>query len=172
MLYNGYTYRFVVEPIVTGVTDNEVYLETVTPVIKTGKAYLNNDLYVSGTPITEPGNYTLKVDGLNNYEKIYNFSINSSVTGILNNQVYDNDVQIEFEGEGYLNNTFIESPYTVTDDGEYLLKIRGEGNYLETYYFSVEKAEEETTVIDYVQKYDVVFLGVVVIVGGIILKKK
>ncbi len=170
--YAGYTYRFVVDPIITGVLDNEVYQDSVTPYVKTGKAFINNDLFVSGTEITEPGNYTLKVEGLNGYEKLINFSINSSVSGVLNDQTYEDFVQIEFEGEGYLNNTYIESPYTVTEDGEYLLKIKGEGNYLETYHFTVEKPEEESSIIDYVQKYDVVFLGVVVIIGGIILKKK
>ncbi|AIO18431.1 hypothetical protein KQ51_00551 [Candidatus Izimaplasma bacterium HR1] len=172
LLYNDFTYVFVVEPVITGVEDNQVYTESVTPVISNGKYYLNNDLYVSGTEITEPGNYSLTITGVNEYEKVINFSINSSVTGIINNQTYDDDVEIEFEGEGYLNNTYIQSPYTISDEGEYLLKIRGEGDYLETYYFSVDKPVDEPTVIDYVQKYDIVFLGVVVIVGGIILKKK
>ena len=170
--YSGYTYRFVVEPIITGVLDNEVYQEEVTPIVKKGKSFINNDLFVSGTTLTEPGNYILKIEGVNGYEKLINFSINSNVSGILNDQTYDDPVQIEFEGEGYLNNTYIESPYTVSEEGEYLLKIRGEGDYLETYYFTVEKPEDESSIIDYVQKYDVVFLGVVVIVGGIILKKK
>lgn len=170
--YNDYTYRFIVEPIVTGVIDNEVYLESVTPIVESGKAYLNNDLYISGTPIIAPGNYALKIVGVNGYEKEFNFTINPNVTGILNDKVYDDEVEIEFDGEGYLNNTYIESPFTVSEDGEYLLKIKGEGNYLETYYFTVESEEETASVIDYVQKYDVVVLGVVVIVGGIILKKK
>ena len=172
LLYNDFTYSFIVEPVITGVEDEEVYTQSVTPLIKSGKAYLNNDLYVSGTEISEPGNYVLRIQGMNGYEKNINFTINSAVTGIINNQIYDDSIELEFEGEGYLNNTYIQSPYTVTDDGEYLLKIRGEGNYLETYYFTVDKPDDKPTVIDYVQKYDVVFLGVVVVVGGIILKKK
>lgn len=170
--YNDFVYRFSVSSVVSGVTDNEVYLEGISPRIETGKAYLNNDLYVSETPITEPGNYVLKIIGVNGYEETYDFTINPNVTGVLNDKVYDDDVQIEFDGIGYLNNTYIESPYTVTEEGEYLLKIKGEGNYLETYHFTVDTPEEEPTLIDYVKKYDVVFLGVVVVVGGIILKKK
>ena len=110
--------------------------------------------------------------GVNGYQKEINFTINATVEGVLNNQVYDDQVVIQFEGEGYLNNTYVESPYTVAENGDYILKVRGEGNYLETYNFQVETEEKKSTVIDFIQKYDVIFLGVVMIGGGIILKKK
>lgn len=172
LLYNNYTYRFTVEPTITGIVDNEVYRSSVSAEITSGKAYLNNDLYVSGTPIVDPGNYELKITGINGYEKNISFTITSNVSGVLNDQVYDDEVNINFDGEGYLNNTYIESPFTVSEDGEYVLKIKGEGDYLEMYYFTISNQEEGPTFIDYVQKYDIVFLGVVVIIGGIILKKK
>ena len=56
--------------------------------------------------------------------------------------------------------------------GEYILKINGENNYLETYFFSIEKIEEETRFIDFVQRVDILVLVVVLVSGGIILKKK
>ena len=170
--YNNYEYSFIVNPIITGIENLGVYSTSVTPYISSGTTYLNNDVYVSGTEISEPGNYRLKVIGANDYVKEVQFTITSDIKGVLHNQTYSDDVEISFNGDGYLNNTFIESPYTISGPGDYILKIQGNGNYLETLYFNIVEAEEETTLIDIIQKYDVVFLAVVVIGGGIILKKK
>lgn len=172
LLYNDFTYSFTVDVTVQNIEDNGVYNHSVSPIFEVGNAYLNNDIYLSGQPIEKPGNYTLDFIGLNGYTKTYEFTITSNMNGILDNQVYTEPLDISFLGDGYLNNTFVQSPVTIQDEGEYMLKIKGEGNYLETYYFEVDGLEEETTIVDFIQKFDVVFLGVVVIAGGIILKKK
>ena len=172
LLYNDYEYTFTVNPAITGVENLGVYLTPVTPFVSSGNTYLNNDMYISGTEITAPGNYKLKVVGVNDYKKEIEFTITSAISGILHNQTYVDDVEIIFNGDGYLNNTFIESPYIVSGNGDYVFKIQGEGNYLETYYFNIAKEKEKSTFIDFIQKYDVVLLAVVVISGGIILKKK
>jgi hypothetical protein len=172
LLYNDYLYRFSVDPIVSGVSHKAVYTEQVTPIISAGNVYLNNDLFVSGTTISRPGNYQLSIIGINNYRKTIDFTITSNMSGVMNNQVYQNEVELQFEGDGYLNNLYIESPYIVQDPGEYLFKIKGENEYMETYYFEVESGEPERGIIDFVQKYDIVFLVVVVVSGGIMLKKK
>jgi hypothetical protein len=172
LVYNDYEYTFTINPLITGVDNLGVYASPVTPNVTSGITYLNNEIYIPGTEISEPGNYRLKVVGANDYIKEVMFTITSHIDGVLHNQTYNEDVEIAFNGVGFLNNTFIESPYTISGDGEYILKIQGKGNYLETYYFNIAEEEEESTLIDLVQKYDVVFLAVVVIGGGIILKKK
>ena len=172
LLYNDFNYEFQVDPIVTGVEDEKVYTDPVLPSVSMGNVYLNSDLYVSGDEIQRPGYYTLEIVGLNNYNKTIDFTITSNINGVMNNQVYQDEVEITFEGDGYLNNAYVESPLIVSDPGEYLLKIEGENSYLETYFFEIESIEQERGVVDFVQRYDVVFLAVVVISGGIMLKKK
>jgi len=172
LTYNDYEYSFTVNPIITGVENLGVYAGAVTPYVSSGNTYLNNDIYMSGTEIIEPGTYKLKVEGVNDYKKEVEFTITSNIDGVLHNQTYVEDVDISFNGDGYLNSAFIQSPYTISGNGDYILKIQGAGNYLETYYFNITEEEDESTVIDFIQKYDVVFLAVVVIAGGIILKKK
>jgi|LGOV01.1.fsa_nt_gb hypothetical protein len=172
LLYNDFLYEFQVVPEVTGIEDDAIYNNPVTPLISSGNIYLNNDLYISGTEISAPGNYTLQIMGTNGYLEEYDFTITSNMSGILHNQTYSEPVEIVFSGNAYLNNSYIESPYVISEDGEYILKMQGENNYLETFYFNIEKPEEETSLISFVQKFDVVFLGVVVIGGGLILKKK
>lgn len=172
LLYNGQRYNFTVKPVITGIENLGVYSTPVTPFISNGNTYLNNDIYISGTEITKPGSYKLKVIGVGEYKKEVEFTITSNIEGVLHNQTYTDNVDITFNGDGYLNNTFIQSPYTISGDGDYILKIQGAGNYLETYYFNIAEEKDENTIIDIIQKYDVVFLAVVVIGGGIILKKK
>ncbi len=172
LTYYDFTYKFIVVPTLTGIEDDAVYNQPVSANITAGNVYLNNDLYVSGTVIDKPGNYQLQIIGSNNYVEEYNFTITSNISGVLHNQTYNDPVEIEFEGKGYLNNTYIESPHTVVDEGEYILRIQGENNYLETYYFDVTAPEDETSLVSFVQKYDVIFLAVVVVSGGLILKKK
>ena len=64
------------------------------------------------------------------------------------------------------------SPLEVNDVGEYILKMRGENNYLETYYFQIGADTNEMNMLDFVQKFDIYILVIVLISGGIILKKK
>ncbi|MCK5761590.1 MAG: hypothetical protein KAH16_01690 [Candidatus Izimaplasma sp.] len=172
LVYNNSEYNFVVMPIVSGIEDNKIYNECLTPKISAGNIMLNNDIYISGTEINIPGNYELIITGINNYTETYHFTITSNMDGIINNHIYLEPVVMTFNGEGYLNNQYVESPIEVTDDGEYILKIKGENNYLETYYFQIEEDVETMTIISFIQKFDIFILVVVLISGGIILKKK
>ena len=172
LVHNNFEYNFVVKPKVSGVVDNIITNEGVSPVISAGNIMLNNDIFVSDTEINYPGNYTLSIKGINNYFDNYNFTITSDMEGITNNHIYYEDVTVTFNGEGYLNNQFIESPIEVSEAGEYILKIKGENNYLETYYFQIEKTVETMTLVSFIQKFDVFILVGVLITGGIILKKK
>jgi len=172
LLYNNAEYNFVVNPVVSGVEDNKTYTMEVTPIISSGNIMLNDDLFISGTKITSPGNYELIITGIDGYQKSYNFTITSDLNGITNNHTYLDSVLLTFNGEAYLNNQFIESPVELSEDGEYVLKIKGENNYLETYYFQIDEEEETITLLSFIQKFDIFVLVVVIISGGIILKKK
>ena len=128
LLYNNAEYNFILKPLVLGVENNKSYNESVSPSISSGNVVLNNDIFISGTEISKPGNYELTINGINNYSEIYNFTIVSNMTGITNNHTYLEPVTVSFSGEGYLNNQFIDSPAEVSETGEYILKIKGENN--------------------------------------------
>ena len=170
--YNNKIYNFTIAPIISGVVDNGIYSESITPKISGGNIMLNNDLYVSNTEIYNPGNYELTINGANNYVESLDFTITSNLKGITNNNVYFEPVNISYSGDGYLNNNFIQSPSEITQSGEYVLKIKGENNYMETYYFSIQKEVKKAGLIDFIQKVDIIVLVVVLVSGGIILKKK
>lgn len=172
LVHNNIEYNFIVEPLISGIEDNKSYIAGVTPVISAGNTLLNNDVFISGTTIDYPGNYELLVNGVNGYIETYNFVITSDMKGMINNHTYSEPVEISFNGEGYLNNQFVTSPIEVNDVGEYILKIRGENNYLETYYFQIGSDTSEMNMLDFIQKFDIYILVIVLISGGVILKKK
>ena len=171
-LYMNAEYNFVVKPTISGIEDNMIYTSSVTPIISSGNVLVNNDAYISGTVIDEPGNYELTVNGVNGYIETYTFTITSDMEGIINNHTYLESLEVTFNGEGYLNNQFVSSPLEVNNIGDYILKIRGENNYLETYYFNISADTDKLSILDFVQRFDIYILVIVLISGGIILKKK
>lgn len=172
LVYNDYTYTFTVTANVNGVEDGGIYQELVQPYFDVGKATLNDDVFASGETIEEPGDYILRIEGLNGYLQEYEFTIDAHVEGLINNQTYTDEVTFDFNGTGYLNDTYITPPFTVSEPGEYVLTISGENNYRDTYYFTIEESESSHTVVDFLQQYDIVLLGVTLVSGLLILKKK
>jgi hypothetical protein len=170
--YNNKDVSFVVKPIVTGIEDNKVYLSDVSINVSSGMVTLNGDAYLNESIINEPGNYTLIISGINGYEEVYNFTITADVSGIINDQEYEDSVVFYFKGEGYLNNQYVESPVEISNQGEYRFYVEGNDGYSETYDFKIVKNNDEFDVVSLIQKYDIVILVVTVIGSVIIIKKK
>lgn len=170
--YDGFTYTFTIVPEVTGVEDGGVYNDAVTPIISAGQVYLNQDLFVSGSVISEPGDYELNIKGVNGFTQTFQFTITSNLEGVIHNGQYTNPVEVSFLGNGYLNNGFITSPYFVEDPGEYILTIHGKNEYRETYYFTIEEPPANYTLLDFLKQYDLILLGITLVSGFLILKKK
>ncbi len=170
--YNGNTYSFSVDPKVTGIEDGGVYQESVMIEISHSNTYLNQDVYVSGEPITDPGNYELTVYGDNGYQKSWRFQITAKIEGVINDHTYSTPIQITFNGQGYLNNQYVESPVIVSDEGEYVLQVKGENSYLETIQFQIMPEEDTTNWIHFVQQYDIFVFIAIGISSIIYLKKK
>jgi len=168
---NNTAYVFDVEPLIEGVVDGSVVNEPVTIIYNKGQVFLNDDLYLSSELISEPGYYQLKVNGINDYQKIIEFTIKPNVEGIVNNSIYRNPVTLNFSGEGYLNNQFVESGFYIENEGEYLLKIKGVNGYLDNYYFQIIKEDNQISIMDIITKYDIYVLGSVVLIGVVVLKK-
>ncbi|PAT01524.1 hypothetical protein CI105_06470 [Candidatus Izimaplasma bacterium ZiA1] len=171
IMINNATHTFDVEALIEGVIANSIVKEPIIVTYNKGQVFLNDDLYLSGTIIEEPGFYQLIVNGINDYQKIIEFTIKPEVNGIINNTVYKEPITLDFNGEGYLNNQFIESGFYVENEGEYLLKIKGVNGYLENYYFQIISEENQTSIMDIITKYDIYVLGTVVLIGIVILKK-
>lgn len=172
LLYEGFLYRFTVHPRIEGVQEDGVYTGTVTPIVSTAQLTLNGEPHVSGTPIQEPGTYELLVRGVGGYEHRIRFTITSNLTGVRHNGSYADSVQLSFDGTGYLNNGFITSPYTVEEPGEYLLTIQGVNGYQETHVFSLEAPAPNKTLLDFLKQFDLAILGVTLISGLLVMKKK
>jgi hypothetical protein len=170
--YDGFDYQFTVEPTISGVDDLASYNEPVTPFITSGKLFLNDDLFVSGSTISDPGYYELTIQGINGYQKVISFTITSHLSGVVHNQTYQEPVEMTFNGTGYLNNGFITSPFRVEDPGEYVLTIEGKNTYKETYYFAIMEPPKAYTMMDFLRQYDLVILGVTIVGGLLVLKKK
>lgn len=172
LVFNNNEYHFTYTSNLQGIEDGGVYTEGVTITFNGGLVSLNNDVITSGTHVAEPGSYQIAIAGVNGYTENYSFTITSDMDGVTNNHIYEELVAVSFNGDGYLNNQFVESPLQIEDDGDYILKIRGENNYIETYFFSLEKPNKQVSFLGFIQKFDIVILVVTLITGGIILKKK
>jgi hypothetical protein len=170
--YNNVLYTFTVVPEVMGVEDNGVYTKTVTPLFYAKNAYLNGELFVSGENISEVGHYDLVIKGVGNYEKTLSFTILSDIKGIVNNGIYNTPVDLSFSGNGYLNNVFINSPYTISKPGDYLLTIKGKNNYTEQYSFTINDMDNSFSFVNFLKQYDLYILAITLISGFVVLKKK
>jgi len=170
--YNDQKYPFVLHPIVEGVEHLKTYNESVTPLISAGNITLNNELYLSGTEIHNPGNYELTITGINGYQQTIQFTITPKVEGVINGHDYDDPFVITFEGEGYLNNSLVVSPLQIEEDGDYVLRVNGVGGFSNQYEFTFTEENNKLTAQDFVQKIDILILVVAVVIGVIIIKKK
>ena len=171
-IYNDQIYDFVVDPEINGVLDKQSYSNAVSIEFSNGNATLNNEPYMSGEIINEPGNYTLEINGVNNYKETITFKIVPEVTGVIDGHTYQDLVNITFKGEAYLNNNFVESPLLIEEPGEYILRVKGVNGYMDTYQFHIVEEETGLDMTDIVKNIDIFLIVIVVVSGIIILKKK
>lgn len=171
-IYDGFTYEFVVHPLIKGVEDKNISKEEVLLEYSAGNGMLDNDSFISGTRISDPGNHLFIVNGINEYSKEIEFTISASVEGITNGHTYENEVKIEFNGDGYLNNNHVTSPLLVSDIGDYILTIKGANGYLDMYEFSVVETDTSNSLSGFVKNLDIFLVVIVVIMGVIVIKKK
>lgn len=170
--YNSKEYQFIVHPIVEGVDHLMTYNESVTPMISAGNFTLNDELYLSGTEISNPGNYELSIAGINGYNQTIQFTITSQVEGVINGHDYKDPFVITFNGEGYLNNSLVVSPLQIEEEGDYVLRVNGVGGLSDQYRFTFTEENNAFSVQDVVQKIDILILVVAIIIGVVIIKKK
>ncbi len=179
---NGYVkdIAFVIEPTVRiynndktkMLEDNDEFDYPINIYSNAQSMYLNDEPYTTKT-IDVPGEYHLTLSGFNGYQKVIDFSIKPSVTGIEDNGEYD-IVDLDVFGEAYLNDDPISGNKTVKEPGEYVLKLIYEDNVYKKYTFTIlSKTEneqgDEGKIVNYI-KY--VFFIVIGFGFYIILRKK
>ncbi|MFW5838452.1 MAG: hypothetical protein ACOCU1_00805 [Bacillota bacterium] len=159
-----------VHPKIDDIENNMTYDAPVSLDTLQGRLVLNGQVLASGETISDPGNYTLVIEGANGYEKRIDFTVLSSVSGVYNNQIYDSKRTLTFNGVGYLNNTYIETGHTVNKPGIYTLDILGDNDYRETLQFEIRSIEEDDTnnTLLYVE---IGLLATIVISTGVLLIK-
>lgn len=126
-------------PIVSGVTDEGIYNQTVTPTFNSGTALLNGSAFTSGTPVTEDGDYTLVVTNHIGSTTVH-FSIDTVppvVTGVINDGIYDASPTVTFnEGTATLDGSPFLSGETFNVEGGHVLVVTDAAGNTTTIHFS------------------------------------
>jgi hypothetical protein len=134
-------YTFTINLLTSGFTDGSTYEnEAKTITFSGGSATLNGDPFVSGTEVSEVGNYELVITGVNGFQETFTFTIKPDVTGVEDGVNYIKETNIQILGEGMtvlMNgepfvNTLFNQP------GTHQLIIRGAGDYELVFDFSIQ----------------------------------
>ena len=144
-VHNQQTYVVTVHPTLHGVYDNMVTNKPVSIDYEVGMPFLNNQPYAPNELIDRPGHYTLIFEN-KDYRYAIAFTITSQLQGVFDRQVYHDARQLTFQGEGYLNNQFIESGVVIHESGQYTLQIFGDNGYHEKHHFTIALEPEDQTV--------------------------
>lgn len=141
---NGYskTITFVIETVISDLTNGETYDEEVTPSFTKGTATLNGQEYISGTTIYTPGVNTLVITGENGYSVTYTFTIVLGVEKVVDGETYIGEVTpiisggtITLNGAPYVSGTKIDVP------GNYTITVLGAAGYRKDIHFIVKPYE-------------------------------
>ncbi len=141
---NGYskTISFVIATVVSDLADEGTYDGSVTPSFTKGKATLNGEEYISGTPVTTPGMNTLIITGENDYSLTYTFTVNLKVENVSGGETYIGEVTpvisggtITLNGVPYTSGTKIDIP------GYYTITVLGAADFKKDIHFIVKPSE-------------------------------
>jgi hypothetical protein len=124
--------------VIEGVVEGETYTGKATPVILGGTSISLNGQTYDGNEITEPGDHTLTIYGVNEYEFNIHFSVSLEVSNVDNVQ-YGNPIAPTFSGGSATLNGEAFLPGTeISEVGNYELIINGVNGFSETFNFSIE----------------------------------
>lgn len=142
---NGYssTYEFTISPSIKGLENGGIYTGSVTWEIG-GSASIDVDGKSLSTKETfsSVGNHTMKIYTNYGYEKIIEFTIKPSISGVVSGKTYTNsvsisipDCQLVLNGENQTKNSF-----TVSKLGNHELVIKGSNDYTEIINFVIKES--------------------------------
>ncbi|MFW5913453.1 MAG: hypothetical protein ACOCSM_00160 [Bacillota bacterium] len=159
---DGDAYTFTVNPQIEGVKLNDRTIAPVAIEVSGGRTWLNDDLYINGELVANPGYHTLKVEGTNDYLYTAPFTLESGLEGVEEGGVYTDAKTLFFSGEGVLNDETIVSGHTLKNPGSYTLKILGQSDYEEVVSFEI--LEGKTPKIEDIPRFElaIAFVGIVI----------
>lgn len=133
----SYQFNLTLKSDIDGIENDGIYLGN-TIVRSNGSLYLNNELYVSDTMITDVGYHTLRVEGVGEYVEEYHFVIEPVITGVIHQGEYTSSVYINVPNSIlYLNNILYENNTLIARPGRYELTILGVNEYRRTVDFTI-----------------------------------
>ena len=144
---NGYTktINFTIELTVEGVENNTTYYTEVVPVVSGGEITLDGAPYVSGTPITTKGHHTLIITGANGFSITINFTIETTIVGIEDGQMYYETLYPNINAENMTLNGVAYNNEPIENCGNYTLTITGTNGYSKTITFVIETVTSDLT---------------------------
>lgn len=138
---NGYTkdIHFTIAPTISNVADGGSYSSPVTPIISGGNITLDGKAFISGTSITDPGNHTLLITGVNGWSKTINFSVNLTDSGINEGDVFIDTASYTYSGGTVtLDGQAYASGTNITEIGNHTIVVNGSTGFNKTIHFVIE----------------------------------
>ncbi|MBU1144304.1 MAG: hypothetical protein KJ971_00420 [Firmicutes bacterium] len=172
---NGFTKQihFSIHPQVLPVFEG--YQESQSIRIYTNAVYVEiNEKIYTGELLTVPGDYLLKLFGVENYEKQIHFEILPSLSGIEDGISYEENVLIQVNGEAYINGEYILNSYFVDSPGEYEVILMYKEETYQMYHFSVFESQEDSIEEENVQPFNELqyLLGGLILLGLFLIFRK
>lgn len=129
---------FTINVRIDGIKDGEHYQDAICPSINSDNILLNGKAYESGTVISTIGYHKIKIYGAGGYERELSFTIDVQVDGVENNTTYQSAItpiintdQIILNGNTYTSGT------SISEVGNYVIKISGENGYFVEIAFTI-----------------------------------
>lgn len=131
---------------------------------------LNGNYYNSGL-IFEPGKYQLQCFGVNGYSITIPFKIIPRVSGVENEQEY-NEVTLTIFGTAKLNGQVISGTYQITKSGDYHLELLLGNEVYQSFKFTIIEPEKEIVSFDFEPILPYLFLLFVAAGAVLFFRKK
>ncbi len=120
--------------VIPSLNDGEVFYDTYTPNINASSMMLNGQPFYNDE-ITEIGNHTLTINGLNEYTQTIHFQI---IPSLNDGEVFYETYSPNINAKSLILNEQAYANEKITNAGNYELTINGVGNYNQTINFTIE----------------------------------
>lgn len=137
---NGYEHEigFTVTEVLKNIEQDGVYEYSVTPEVSNCTLYLDGARFTSGNTVYQVGYHTLRIVGVNGYEKEIDFTVTERVYGLENGKEYTGSVYPSISNADlYVNGSSFSSGGQIYSVGYYTLTVSGSNGYVSEYRFTI-----------------------------------
>lgn len=129
-------FNVTIEAQVEGVVDGGEYTEAIL-IDSSGDLFLNDEPYVSMTPILTPGNYCLRIDGEGGYQETISFILHATIDNVAEGAFVTGPIRIFTNGTTVFINDYPYGNQALTKAGTYQLRVLGVNGYLQQFQFHI-----------------------------------